>query len=93
MVQAPGQRGAQVVVLGVEHGQPGDLIGGRQVRLGPLGQRQAPGQMPASRLLLLARLRQPLGGVLAHRLQQPAAHLPAGLLVGHQQRLVDEAGQ
>ena len=72
----PAQRRPQVVVLGLQPVQPGRLVGPGSCRLGPLGQRQAPGRGGArARPRASPASPQPLPGVLAHRLQQPVARL------------------
>ena len=74
-VQRPAERGPGVVVLPLQARQPGGLPRPPQRRLGPLGQgRVVLGVAPAHRRRRrVALVRQALGGVLPHRLQQPVA--------------------
>jgi hypothetical protein len=85
-LQTPGQRGSQIIVLGLQPLPPGGLPRAAQVRLGLLGQRQIVLGVPLARILQLARLAQALRDVLPDQLMQiiSPAHRPS------QQTLVDE---
>src|SRR5262249_31777147 len=74
---APGQRGAQVVVLLIQPRQPRHLLRATQPLLYPSGEVGEPLQVAGSHDRLLASLPQPLRPVLPQRLQQPVARLLA----------------
>jgi hypothetical protein len=84
---SPGQRRAQVVVLGLQPVQPGPLVCARQVRLGGFGQREKMREVPLLPAGLLAAFAQPVARILAHGLEQPIAR-SAG--IGLEERLFDE---
>ena len=89
----PAQGGDDVAPLRPQPVRPADRRDA-PARGRPLGQRQVVGGVPVARRLgLAARLGQALGGVLAHRLQQPVAPRAGGALVHLHQRLVDQPRQ
>src|SRR5882757_8951642 len=65
LVQEPGDRGGEVIVLGFQPVQPGHLAGSFQARPGGLGELQEMGSVPVVRLLPLAALAQPFASVVA----------------------------
>ena len=73
MIDRPTQRGAQIVVLGGEPGDPDLVVGPEQVGRAPFGEGQEVGRVVAGESLRLAQRRQLLGGKLAHRLQHREA--------------------
>ena len=93
LVQAPRERGAQVVVLGVEPLGPGAVLRPVQRRGGALRHRHEVGQVPVARRRRLARGEELLLGVLAQGLQQAVAGGAVRLLLHRDERLVHEPGQ
>jgi hypothetical protein len=84
--QVLGQRQPDVVVVGRQPRRPGGAVGGPDLRRGPGGQRQVVGPVARPHGARLARLGEPLGGVLAHRLEQPVARLAGLVVLGLDQR-------
>ena len=72
--------------------QPLGLLRTHQFRFRLLCQRQEGVPMPLPNRLAAAALRQPLSGILTHRLQQPVARVSVHLL-RHHQALVGERSQ
>jgi hypothetical protein len=77
-------------VLGVEQARRVLHQIGRPLRIVVLRQARVPGAVGALQQLPLARLVQPLAGVLAHRLEQPVADRATVALDAHE-RLLDQA--
>ena len=75
-------------MLAGDEREPTRLIASRKARLGLLRERDEVLEMPAARLVALARRAQPLDGVVAHELEQHEARL-VGLALRHE-ALVDE---
>src|SRR4051794_24413016 len=84
------QRRTDVVALALEDVEPRGLPVARQFRLRLLGQVQAPLRVRSPRRTRVTGLREPLGGILAHRLEQAVAHLAVALLRDDEGR-IDEA--
>ena len=61
-------------MLGVEPAEPGSLVGAGELGLGRLGEPREVGGVPPRGLGIVA---EPLGGVLAHDLEQAVALAPA----------------
>ena len=91
--QSPAQGGAKVVVLDLQPGQPGVLVGTLELGLGPLGEIEEVLEMPVPALLGLAGGVQAVQRVLADRLLEPVAAAPAVVLVGENERLVHESAE
>ena len=87
-----GQRGQDVVALGVEDVQGEELVPRAQPGVRDLGQPGVVVSVGDPRVVQLAGCVQPLGPVLPQRLQHPE---PGAELVrlGHQDRLVDQRGE
>ena len=85
--QAPLQGGPQVIVLGVEHPQPGHDGRGPHTLFGSLAQLEEEQKVAVAGGRLLARGGQFLGGVGPDRVQQPVA---VALVVDLDQGLVDQ---
>ena len=90
--QRPGERRAQVVVVGLEPVGRDGRPGRRALGIGRAGELEVEGEMARLQGRRLARLGKALARVLAHRLEQ-AVPVAGGVLVGHDQRLVDESAQ
>jgi hypothetical protein len=84
--------GVHVRPLDIEGAEPRGLVGAPQVRVGALGEREVPGEMPATHGVALPRLDQPGGGVGADRLEQ-AVPRPRRPVVGHHERALDEPAE
>ena len=82
--QREGERGAQVVVLGLERAQR--AAAARLDRVVALGEGEAPVEVAQRQAIALARRREALGRVLADRVEQAQA-----LVLGDHERLVDQA--
>ena len=84
--QGPGKTGAQVVVLALEHQQRAPRAGRQRVVL--LGERETPIEMAQPDRVALGGRLEPLGGVLAHGVQQTEA-----LALRDDERLLDQPGE
>jgi hypothetical protein len=84
--QGPGETGAQVVVLALEHVQRAPRAGGERVVL--LGEREAPIEVAQRDGVALGGRLEPLGGVLAHGVEQAEA-----LILRDDERLLDQPGK
>ena len=89
-VGGPGQRGAQVVVLGIDLCQALRLIGALHRRARRFGKCQEVREVARAVLLRLAAFVQPVACVVANRFQHPVARVRG---VEADERLVDEGGQ
>ena len=92
---AGGERAAHrrtdVVVLGLERGEPVQLLGAAQVRLRGLGEFGEVGQVRVPRQVRFARFREPVRGVLLDRADHPVARCAVAL--GEQQRFLGQRGE
>jgi hypothetical protein len=92
LADTPLDRGPQVVVLGLEPADPGQLVAPDDPWLGCLGPGEAPVAVTRADRGRLTRVEQLLAGVLLDGLGQPVAR-PVARLVGDRQRLVHQPGQ
>jgi hypothetical protein len=92
----PPQRRPQVGVLGVQPVEPGQLLGGAQVRHRPLGQVEEVRGVGGPHRPFLPALDQQLAGVLPNRFQhpEPGLRVPSGCgpVEWPDQALVDQRG-
>lgn len=79
-------RDGDVVVLGIEHREPLQLLSAAQMRFGGLGQLGEIREVRAAGRIRITRLREPILGILLDRLQ----HSVAGAANHDQQRFVGE---
>ena len=87
----PTHRGADVVVLGTERGEPFQLLGAAQMRVRDLGELGEVREVRVARQLRFLRIREPLPGVLLDRAEHPVAR--CAVAVGEQQRLLGQRGE
>lgn len=92
MLDRPAERGPHVPVLRLEPPHPVGLPGPAQHGLAGTGEFAVRDQMAQLDRRALARLGEPLGGVLRDGLKQPVAHRVA-VRGRHDQGLVDEGGE
>ena len=85
------QRGTDVVVLGLERGEPFQLLGTAQMRVRGLGESGEVGEMRMARQVRFPRLREPVPGVFLDRVEHPVAR--CAVLVGAQQRFLGQRGE
>jgi hypothetical protein len=91
-LQRPAQGGPQVVMLGLQAVEPGQMLPAVQLLGGLLGKGRVMLGMPAPGLFFLAGLGQALQGVLADRLQHARPRLAVGALGHRDQADVQQRG-
>jgi hypothetical protein len=89
--QRTAHRGTEVVVLGLERGEPFQLFGAAKMRLGGLGEFGEVGEMRMASQVRFARLREAVRGVLLDRAGHPVARCAVAL--SEQQRLLGQRGE
>jgi hypothetical protein len=85
----PFERGSHIVVLGVEHFQPFEESRPLELGLGPLGERGEISQMPGPDGVGLARLDEPIAGVLSDRIEEVIAR-DVGSVIHLHKRPIDK---